>query len=86
MHCRTRSPAEIYAFMHDELASSGKRAARSATAVVVAPEYFDHSHSTPTLGCEQQPCEHVVNETLYDAGTLLEATLPPAAWHEHSHV
>ena len=73
MHCRTRSAAEIVAFMHDEAAGREKRhssnARREEEGGVVAVEAFDHSHAMMTMFCDQV-CE--------DAGMEGMA-------HSHSH-
>jgi hypothetical protein len=89
MHCRTRSAAEIFAFMHDEVASGGKRA---ATATKVSPFAFDHSHSTPTMTCDPAFCDFEEPNSLtlppswmleeeYDAADIFGTSM----MHSHSH-
>ena len=75
MHCRTRSAAEIVAFMHDEASGREKRHSSNARPRegegVVAVEAFEHDHATMTMLCDQQ-CEDASMEGSAHA-------------HEHAH-
>ena len=75
MHCRTRSAAEIVAFMHDEASGREKRHSSNARPHegegVVAVEAFEHDHATMTMLCDQQ-CEDANMEGSAHA-------------HEHAH-
>lgn len=94
MHCRTRSPAEIVAFMHDELSSSGKRAATNAATSKgleandrnSSITMYEHSHEFPTMSCDHAHCEHAtptwsVDEVEeYDADAMLAHVHDHGAW------